>query len=303
MAGRFGLNRAHFLTSKAAGLMVLVLASSAAFAVESPTGAGAISPPFVQHQVTTDQTVDMVCRANGGSLGGNEEEDQQLNDSVTAPDVVQPGETYTIKINPRLSIFPASSAAPIGTATVNYVYDNVSSYTLPASLHVNSVTMAPSDGNIAANPDAGYYVAKANVPASAWATRRRRSTRPPQLPAADLLAIPGTAPSVLLDTSTNTVRYGLLGNSGSKIFPGGSAVQAPAIYHQRDRAHDRGRRHGAQHGLRRYPSGRQLHRLAARQLHRAVHVHRQHEHAAVERHRAGSTLRSSRSSTPPTSSR
>ncbi|HEY3831251.1 MAG TPA: hypothetical protein VGO03_03080 [Acidimicrobiia bacterium] len=230
MAGRFGFNRAQFWTSKAAGLMVLVLTSAAVFAATSPpTVAGAISSPFVQNQVTTDQNVDMICRANGGALGGNEEEDQTLNDFVTAPDVVQPGETYTIKIHPRLSIFPASSAAPIGTATVNYVYDNVSSYTLPASLHVNSVSMAPSDGNIAANPDAGYFVAKANVPASAWADPPTPFDPTTQLPAADLVAIPGTTPSVLLDTSTNTVRYGLLGNSGSKIFPGGSAVQAPAI--------------------------------------------------------------------------
>ncbi|HEY1739846.1 MAG TPA: hypothetical protein VGI86_14110, partial [Acidimicrobiia bacterium] len=210
--------------------MVLVLTSAAVFAATSPpTSAGAINSPYVQHQVTTDQSVDMICRANGGALGGNEEEDQTLHDFVTAPDVVQPGETYTITIHPRLSIFPASSAAPIGTATVNYVYDNVSSYTLPASLHVNSVSMAPSDGNIAANPDAGYYVAKANVPASAWADPPTPFDPTTQLPAADLLSIPGTTPSVLLDTSTNTVRYGLLGNSGSKIFPGGSAVQAPAI--------------------------------------------------------------------------
>src|SRR4051812_20810078 len=100
MSGLFGTRDARGWKVRGTALMAVVLASSAVFAARGAEPSGAISPAFVQNQVTTSQDVDMICRAYGGSLSANSEADQVLNYAITAPDVVQPGETYVMKIRP-----------------------------------------------------------------------------------------------------------------------------------------------------------------------------------------------------------
>ncbi len=231
MAGRFGAQQAHTWKARATGLLALVLASSALFAAGgAPTGA--ISPPFVQHQVTTSRAVDMICRANGGSLSANSEADQTLTYDITAPDVVQPGETYTIKIRPGVAIYPGSDTSTGITATIVAVYNQVTRFQLPPNVTINSATLGPINGNIDANADAGYYVAPANVPSSAWANPPTPFDPVTQLTHDKLLAIPGTAPAVKFN-ATNIVRFGMIGTgteSSGTVYAGGSAVQPPSIF-------------------------------------------------------------------------
>ena len=221
---------------KSLSLVIVGLLIAATAALISPSSAGALQPPWVQTMVTTHQQPQMICRAYGGSISANQESDQQLDFKVTAPDGVHEGETFNIKIQPALSKYPRTDSSSGTTATVRNVYNNVSSYLMPPGVVINSVSLAPIDGNTDANADAGYYVAKENVPhgnVSGVGDVPNEDFDPlTDVPASQRISVPGIAPSAYWNTSTNRVYQALLGSGtgGSGLeYQGGSVMQAPAM--------------------------------------------------------------------------
>src|SRR5262245_54657961 len=95
--------------------------------------ADASSGPFTPSVVTTTTTAHVICRAYGGSLSPNKEADQDLKYSVTAPDAVQPGETFAIKIRPMVSGFPATDTS-VTTADILAVYNQITRWKVPDDL-------------------------------------------------------------------------------------------------------------------------------------------------------------------------
>ncbi|HWS46374.1 MAG TPA: PKD domain-containing protein [Acidimicrobiia bacterium] len=203
---------------------------AAGLIVAAPGAAGASSGPFTPSVVTTTSVTDMICRAYGGTLSANSEADQQLSFTITSPNAVRPGDTFSIKIKQPFSAFPAADNSTGIAATIVAVYNEITRWKLPAGLQINSVSLAPIDGNLGANADAGYYVAPADVPKVSG--NPDPSFDPLTLPAAKRIAIPGTAPVAYVDSSTNIVRMAMLGTgneSSGTVYPGGSIVQPPAL--------------------------------------------------------------------------
>ena len=116
--------------------------------------------------MSVHQAPHVICRAYGGSLSANTEADQDLGFQVTYPDGVHQGDTFNIKIRPDVSLYPCTDSSTGIEATIQYIYNQVSSYLVPAGLSINSVSQGPINGNVEANPDVGYYVDAANVPHS-----------------------------------------------------------------------------------------------------------------------------------------
>jgi len=200
------------MSSKFAVLTALVVGCSALGA--AVTTAGASSGPFTPSVVSTTSSTSMICRANGGSLSANTEADQNLDFTVIAPNAVQPGDSFDIKIKQPFSGFPSQDTSSGTTATIVAIYNQISKWKLPAGLTINSASLAPIDGNTGANADAGYYVLPADVPKvviSGKGTYPDPNFDPLTLPANKRVAIPGTAPAVLFDNTTNVVRMGMLG--------------------------------------------------------------------------------------------
>jgi hypothetical protein len=144
--------------------LLVTIALMAAMLVALSGTAGALKPPWTQAMVTQHQTPHVICRAYGGSISANNEADQDLGFTVTYPDGVHQGDSFTIKIRPDVSLYPRDDRSSGVTATIQNIYNQMSSYLIPAGLTINSVTLGPVDGNVEANPDAGYYVLPANVP-------------------------------------------------------------------------------------------------------------------------------------------
>ena len=98
---------------------------------------------------------------------------------------------------------------------------------------IDNVTEGPINGNVEANPEAGYYVDAADVPhgvVDGVGDVPTEGFDPMTLPASQRLAIPGTAPNAFWNTSTNRVYTTLLGSStGTTQFKGGSALQGPTV--------------------------------------------------------------------------
>src|SRR4051812_25678682 len=141
-----------------------------------------------------------------------------------------------MKIRPGLSVFPASDSSTGISATIVAVFNQITKFAIPSGVTINSATLGPINGGIDANPDAGYFVAKADVPSSAWADPPVPFDPVTALSHTKLIAIPGTAPAARGDNASNTVRFGMIGtgseaaDSGNTQYPGGSAVQPPSIF-------------------------------------------------------------------------
>ncbi len=218
----------------ALGTAIVLLAGTFLAAVGTNVStASALTPPWVQSTVTTHQAPHVICRAYGGSISANQEADQDLGFTVTYPDGVHQGDTFDIKIRPDVSLYPRDDRSTGITATINYIYNQLSTYQLPAGLTINSVTQGPVNGNVEANPEAGYYVDRANVPHSVISgvgDLPNEGFDPMTLPASQRLPIPGAAPNAFWNTSTNRVHTTLLGSSsGTTEYKGGSALQGPTV--------------------------------------------------------------------------
>src|SRR5689334_1676705 len=178
--------------------LLVTLALVAAMLATLSGTAGALKPPWTQATISAHQTPHVICRAYGGSLSANTEADQDLGFTVTYPDGVHQGDTFDIKIRPDVSLYPRTDTSTGTTATIQYIYNQMSGYQLPTGLTINSVTQGPSNGNVEANPEAGYYVNAANVPHSVVSGQGdvpNEGFDPMTLPAAQRLPIPGTAPN------------------------------------------------------------------------------------------------------------
>ncbi|HEX4492632.1 MAG TPA: hypothetical protein VH914_15600, partial [Acidimicrobiia bacterium] len=198
------------------------------------SAAGASSGPFTPSIQTTTSTTDVICRANGGSLSANTEADQSLGSTVSAPDAVMAGQSFDIKVKQPYSSFPSSDSSTGISATIVAIYNQISRWKLPTGLTISSVSLAPINGDVGANADAGYYIAPANIPAVDKQSNGEviEGFDPLTLPASSRVAIPGTAPAALIDSATNTVRMGMVGTgteSSGTVYAGGSIVQAPAV--------------------------------------------------------------------------
>ncbi len=147
--------------------------------------------------------------------------------------MVHAGDTFNIKIRPDVSLYPIDDRSTGITATITNIFNQVSAYQLPAGLTINSVSQGPVNGNVEANPDAGYYVNKANVPhavISGVGDQPIPGFDPMTLPASQRLAIPGIAPNAFWNTATNRVSTTLLGSgTTSGEYAGGSALQGPTV--------------------------------------------------------------------------
>src|SRR5262245_40807175 len=98
---------------KTLSLAVIGFLIAATFALISPPGAGASSGPFASTTVTERVEPHVICRADGGSLGGNQEADQDLGYTLTYPRDVEQGDTFDIKIRQDVGKFPRTESAPI----------------------------------------------------------------------------------------------------------------------------------------------------------------------------------------------
>lgn len=211
-----------------ARLIALVALIAATMPVAAAT---ALSDPWSPSVV--DRTVEtwMICRANGGALGGNQEADQIMTISTSAPDGVAPGESFDIIIKPTLSIFPLRNPAPIiGSATVNRVRNLSQRIQLPPTATLVSVAPTETPGSPAASPTGGYYVAPGNVPDITdddGLVNPDPDFDPLTIPDAQRIAIPGGS-SVEVQAG-NVIKVLTLGtgSSGSGDFQGGSVVQQP----------------------------------------------------------------------------
>ena len=212
--------------------LLTVLAVVGALVVSGTDKAGASSGPFTPSVVSTTSTVNAVCRAVWRFAVGEQKADQALSYTVTAPNAVQANETFDIKIKQPFSGFPRTDTS-VTTATIVAVYNQITKWQLPAGLTINSVSLAPINGDTTTNADAGYYVAPADVPTVTIPGQGQipdPNFDPMTLPAAKRISVPGTAPASFFDPATNVVRIGVLGTgteSTGSVFAGGSIVQPP----------------------------------------------------------------------------
>ena len=181
------------------------------------TSASALQPPWVQSTVTIHQAPHVICRANGGSLSANHEADQDLGFTMTYPDGVHQGDTFNIKIRPDVSLYPRTDSSTGIAATINYIYNQMSSYQLPSGLAINSVTLRSDRRQRRGEPRRRLLRRPGERPAQRSRTAQGdtadRRLRPARraCPRPQLLPIPGVAPNAFWNTSTNRVYTTLLG--------------------------------------------------------------------------------------------
>src|SRR5262245_46140266 len=118
--------------ARLAAVATVVPLVAALFALSTGV-ADASSGPFTPSIVSTTTTSHVICRAFGGSLAPNKELDQDLQYTVTAPDAVQPGETFTIKIRPRFAGYPAADTSVV-PAEILAVYNQIFRWKVPAGV-------------------------------------------------------------------------------------------------------------------------------------------------------------------------
>ena len=228
------LGRSFSLCTRLIAAIAAVIVISAGMVTGVNPATASTSGPFTPSIVTRNNETNVICRANGGSLAANQEADQVLEHTVTAPDAVTQGQSFTIKVRTPPAFFPRDDRSTSFTATIVHVYNQLTKFQVPSGLTINSVSLGPINGNVEANPDAGYYVDKANVPHSVISgvgDLPNENFDPMTLPASQRLPIPATAPSANFDPATNVVRLGLLGTDGnSGEYAGGSALQSPSLF-------------------------------------------------------------------------
>ena len=237
-AGRKGFRGDAVMAGQARTRIVALVSGLAIIAtllIGLAPSAGALQPPWTQSTVTVHQSPHVICRAYGGSISANTEADQDLGFTVSYPDGVHQGDTFTLKIRPDVSLYPRTDTSSGIAATIVNIYNQMSSYRLPSGLTINSVSLGPIDGSVENNPDAGYYVVPANVPhgtVSGVGDVPNEGFDPLTLSAAQRLAVPGVTPSAFWNTSTNRIYTTLIGSGADNgaYFPGGSALQGPSIF-------------------------------------------------------------------------
>ncbi len=233
----FGRSRSLFARVVAVFATLVVISAGL---VASAIPAGTSTGPFTPSNVSTTTEVSTICRAYGGSISANTEADQQLKYTVTAPDAVTEGQSFTIKVRQPPGLYPRTDTSSGIAATIQKVYNQITKFQVPQGLTINSASLGPIDGNMEANPDAGYYVAPANVPhgtVTGVGDIPNEDFDPMTLPASQRLPIPSTggtvAPAAFFDPATNVVRIGVLGNGTDETagdYAAGSALQTPTLF-------------------------------------------------------------------------
>ncbi len=95
----------------------MVVISAGLIATAVPAGTST-SGPFTPSTVVTTTEVSAICRAYGGSISENTEADQKLEYTVTAPNAVTEGQSFTIKVRQPPGLYPRTDTSSGIAATI-----------------------------------------------------------------------------------------------------------------------------------------------------------------------------------------